>query len=97
MIHHFACANVDFMERFDQGGEIVCPKCLGRKMIIGADYEYLEGPTQCFECGHNDLEEILIGHCMNCSNRFPFEKATSLEIIGYRVNRLEPLALLHTA
>ncbi len=95
MIHHFACAHVDFVERFDQGDEIVCPKCLGRKMIVGADYEYLDGPTQCFECGHNDLEEIDIGHCLNCGHRFPFEKAISINIVGYRVNRLDPLALLN--
>ena len=94
MIHHFACAHVDFKDAFDQGGEITCPKCLGRKMIIGADYEYLNGPTRCRECGHNDLEEILIGHCMACSNRFPFESAESIEIIGYRVNRLDPLAII---
>ena len=97
MIHHFACAHVDFVERFQQEDEIVCPKCLGRKMIIGADYEYLEGPVQCRECGHNDLEEILIGHCMNCSSRFPFEKAVSIDIVGYRVNRLDPMALLNPA
>lgn len=97
MIHHFACAHVDFVERFQQEVEIVCPKCLGRKMIIGADYEYLEGPIQCFECGHNDLEEILIGHCLACSSRFPFEKAISIDIVGYRVNRLDPLALLNSA
>ena len=95
MIHHFACAHVDFVERFDQGNEIVCPKCLGRRMIVGADYEYLDGPTQCFECGHNDLEEILIGHCMKCSNRFPFDQAKSIEVLGYRVNQLDPLALLN--
>lgn len=94
MIHHFACANVDFIENFDRGDEVVCPKCLGRKMIIGADYEYLDGPTRCRECGHNDLEEILIGHCMFCSNRFPFEQAETIDITGYRVNRLDPLAVI---
>jgi hypothetical protein len=95
MIHHFACAHVDFVDRFEQQDEIVCPKCRGRKMIIGADYEYLDGPIQCRECGHNDLEEILIGHCMRCSNRFPLDHAEELEIKGYRVNRLDPLALIH--
>ncbi len=51
MIHHFACANVDFVDRFDQGNEIVCPKCRGRKMIIGADYEYLDGPVDVVNVG----------------------------------------------
>ena len=95
MIHHFACAHVDFIDQFDQGEEIMCPKCLGRKMIVGADYEYLEGPVQCRECGHNDLEEIMIGHCLHCSSRFPFDNAVSIEVLGYRVNRLDPLALIN--
>lgn len=94
MIHHFACAHVDFVERFDQDTEIACPKCRGRKMIIGADYEYLDGPVECRECGHRNMEEILVGHCLSCSKRFPFNQAKSLEIVGYRVNRLDPLALL---
>ncbi len=95
MIHHFACAHVDFVNRFEQQDEMGCPKCRGRKMIIGADYEYLDGPIQCRECGHNDLQEILIGHCMRCSSRFPLDHAVELEIKGYRVNRLDPLALVH--
>ncbi len=94
MIHHFACAHVDFVERFDQGTEIACPKCRGRKMIIGADYEYLDGPVECRECGHQNMEEILIGHCLSCSKRFPFNQAQTLEIVGYRVHRLDSLALL---
>ena len=94
MIHHFACAHVDFVDRFDQGTEIACPKCRGRKMIIGADYEYLNGPVECRECGHRNMDEVLVGHCLSCSKRFPFNQAKTLEIAGYRVNRLDPLALL---
>ncbi len=97
MIHHFACAHVDFVEQFEYENEMVCPKCRGRKLIIGADYEYLDGPKRCLECGHADPESIYIGHCMNCENRFPMNSAARLEIVGYRVNRLDPLALVDTA
>lgn len=94
MIHHFACANVDFVERFEHGDELVCGKCRTRGMLIGSDYEYLDGPNTCFDCGQTNLEAIQIGHCLGCENRFAFEFAVPLEIVGYRVHRLDLLGFL---
>ncbi len=97
MIHHFSCANVDFVEKFETSDGLYCQKCRTRHMIIGADYEYLDGPNQCEDCGKANLETIQIGHCLNCEHRFPMETATQLEIVGYRVNRLDSLALIDSA
>ena len=94
MIHHFACAHVDFVERFDQGDELMCEKCRTRGMIVGSDYEYLDGPNTCSDCGESCLEKILIGHCMGCESRFDFASAEEVEIFGYRVNKLDILVLL---
>jgi hypothetical protein len=94
MIHHFACANVDFAEKFETPDGLFCQKCRTRRMIIGSDYEYLDGPKHCGDCGKSNLEAIQIGHCLNCQHRFPMETAACLEIVGYRVNRLDALALI---
>ena len=51
MIHHFSCANVDFVEQFETSDGLYCQKCRTRHMIIGSDYEYLDGPNQCEDCG----------------------------------------------
>ena len=101
MIHHYACANVDFVENFEfeTNGrtEIFCKKCRCRNMIVGSDYEYLDGPNDCQDCGQSNLELTKIGHCLSCSNRFPLETAHNLELIGYRVKRLDILDIIHTA
>lgn len=97
MIHHFACAHVDFVEKFEQGDELVCEKCRTRGMIIGSDYEYLDGPNMCADCGEANFEKILIGHCMSCENRFDFESAVEMEIFGYSVNKLDILVFVGTA
>ena len=97
MIHHFACANVDFVENFELDNELCCQKCRTRRLIIGSDYEYLEGPNMCHDCGQANLEKIQIGHCLSCEYRFPSETAYSMEIIGYRVNRLDILGFIGTA
>ena len=97
MIHHFACANVDFVEAFEAEGELVCAKCRGRKMIIGADFEYLDGPNRCLDCHQANLDLIEIGHCMGCNYRFPMKFADKLEVFGYRVSRLDILDFIHPA
>ena len=97
MIHHFACANVDFVERFEIGDELMCQKCRTRGMVVGSDYEYLDGPNTCSDCGEANLEKIQIGHCMSCENRFAFESAVEMEIIGYSVNKLDILVFIDTA
>ncbi len=97
MIHHFACANVDFLEKFETPAGLCCQKCRTRNLIIGSDYEYLEGPQTCQDCGKSHLETIQIGHCLNCEHRFPLATAKRMEIVGYRVNRLDTLALIDSA
>ena len=96
MIHHFACANVDFVDQFEQGDELVCRKCRTRGMVIGSDYEYLDGPNTCSDCGEANLQKILVGHCTSCENRFNFESAIEMEIIGYSVNKLDILVFINT-
>ncbi|MFT7633361.1 MAG: hypothetical protein ACI87E_004416 [Mariniblastus sp.] len=94
MIHHFACANVDFVEAFEQEDELCCQKCRTRRMVVGADYEYLNGPEACCDCGQSSLTKIDIGHCLSCELRFPMEMAHEIELMGYRVKRLDILDLI---
>ncbi|MFN0021037.1 MAG: response regulator [Pirellulaceae bacterium] len=94
LIHHFPCAHVGMVQEFDQGGELVCPKCRQRKLVIGADYEYLSGPYQCLDCNWSDTQLELVGQCLACELRFPIQQAIEEDLIGYHVQRLDPLALV---
>src|SRR5262249_53790826 len=40
LIHHFACAHVGLVADFEVDGELVCPKCRTRQLVVGADYDY---------------------------------------------------------
>lgn len=94
LIHHFPCAHVGLVKEFDQGGELVCPKCRQRKLVIGADFEYLSGPYQCLDCNWSDTQLELVGQCLSCELRFPIQQAVEEELIGFYVHRLDPLALV---
>lgn len=94
LIHHFPCAYVGFAEDYDHDGEIICPKCRVRNLVVGADFEYLQGPFHCTDCGWTDTELETVGYCPACHWRFTLQQAQQEELIGYHVNRLDPLALL---
>ncbi len=94
LIHHFACAHVGYVSEFETGSEVVCPKCRTRRLVVGADFEFLNGPYRCLRCGFSDTELERVGSCLRCELRFPLHQACEEELIGYHVNRLDPLALI---
>ncbi|MCA9223994.1 MAG: hypothetical protein KDA47_00210 [Planctomycetales bacterium] len=91
MIHHYACAHVGPAEQFDRGGELCCPKCRAHSLIVGADFEYIQGPLDCRECGWSDSQLEMIAECVHCRLRFPLDQATEQEIVAYHVERLDSL------
>jgi len=93
-LHHFACAHVGLASDFEVEGTLVCPKCRKRDLVIGADFEYQNGPHQCLACGWTDVELEQVGHCLRCGFRFPKDQALEQELIGYDVPRLDLRALL---
>ena len=94
LIHHFACAHVGLIEEFDERGQLVCPKCRTRALVVGADYEYLTGPFRCLDCQWAGTEREQVAQCLRCELRFPAHQAYERELKGYRAHRLDPLALL---
>lgn len=94
LIHHFACAHVDLVAAFETDNGIICPKCRTRALVVGADFEFLRGPYTCSDCGWTDQELENIARCMACGSEFPEKQGHVQEVIGYHVERLEPLDLL---
>ncbi len=95
LIHHFACAHVGLVEDFDAAeGELVCPKCRTRGLVVNADFEFLTGPHHCQDCHWNDMALEEVGQCLRCGFRFPGQQAHQQELLGYHADRLDPLAYL---
>jgi TackOD1 domain-containing protein len=93
LIHHFPCAHVGLVRDFEQGAELVCPKCRARPLVPGADFEYQTGPYRCGACQWSDIEREEVAQCLRCRLRFPAGRAAELELKGYCANRLDLLAL----
>ena len=93
MIHHFPCAHVGPISDYQLDGILICPKCAARPLIVNSDFEYLEGPVRCAECGAQDGQTELIGHCFDCELRFVARVATPLVLKGYDAPRLAALDL----
>lgn len=94
MIHHFACAHVDHVSCFRHATELACPKCLAKKLVVGADFEYLDGPLQCLDCQWADTELMTIARCGRCGDECALDQTVEKEMVEYRVNRLELLDLV---
>lgn len=89
LIHHFACACVANETEFRDGRDFVCPKCRVDGLVAGTDFESTPGCFTCEDCFAAVDQPELIGHCMQCSLRFPAHKATVMQLFAYQL----PIAL----
>jgi hypothetical protein len=94
LIHHFACAHVGRVCEFEKDGDLVCPKCRKRHLIVASDFDYVTGPYRCQNCEWTNLQAERVAQCLRCRYRFPAYQAETKELRGYRVHRLDPLAYL---
>lgn len=94
LIHHFACAHIGFAPDFEVDGALRCPKCRTKNLVIGTDFEFLDGPFRCLDCQWGGTELESIAQCLKCRVRFPAHRAMEKEIVGYHVRRLDPMAFL---
>jgi hypothetical protein len=94
LIHHFACAHVGRVSEFERQGELVCPKCRTRRLVVASDFDYVTGPYRCQDCHWTNLELENVAQCLRCQFRFPAYQVHTKELRGFRANRLDPLAYL---
>jgi len=95
LIHHFACAHVGPADSFQSAdGSLRCPKCRATRLIAGTDFQYVDGPLNCFDCGEAGCQPTLSCLCHRCAQRFDPSAATEQELYGYHVQRLDLLDLV---
>ncbi len=97
LIHHFACAAVNDAKEFQRDGDLCCPKCLSKSLVIGVDFELIHSQYECLDCNHAGSQVADVGTCLKCRLRFPASLAMEEEVYGYDVDRLDVLALLNSA
>ena len=90
LIHHFACACVANESEFRDGRDFVCPKCRVNGLVAGTDFETTAAGFTCSDCFAKVDQPELIGHCTQCSLRFPAHQATVRKLIAYRLPVSQP-------
>lgn len=85
LVHHYACAHIASESEFRRGEDISCPKCLKSNLVVGSDFEVMDGGFVCSDCGAVSNQNELIGHCLSCQHRFLASEAVLLEMTGFSV------------
>lgn len=86
MLHHFACAFVGSTAEFQVSDDgLSCPKCCTRRLMVGTDCEYLDGPWRCPDCDWNTAELEIVGHCLKCGFRFPAHQSVLEDLVGHQI------------
>lgn len=91
LIHHFACAHVGRAGDFETAAGLQCPKCRTANLIVGSDYEFIEGPVECYDCSAKGGQPTMAAMCHRCHRRFSMEEAEERLLHAYHVERLDPL------
>ena len=91
LIHHFACAHVSRASDFETAAGLQCPKCRTAKLIVGSDFEFIEGPVECYDCGAKGGQPSMAAMCHRCHRRFGMDEAEERLLYAYHVERLDPL------
>lgn len=92
LVHHFACAHVGRAADFETAAGLQCPKCRTANLIVGSDYEYIDGPVECYDCAAKGGQPTMAAMCHRCHRRFGMEEADERLLYAYHVERLDPLA-----
>ncbi len=92
LVHHFACAHVGRASDFETATGLQCPKCRSANLIVGSDYEYIDGPVECYDCGAKGGQPTMAAMCHRCHRRFSMDEAEERLLFAYHVERLDPLA-----
>ncbi|NND98138.1 MAG: hypothetical protein HKN47_12495 [Pirellulaceae bacterium] len=93
LIHHFACAHVDRASEFERASDLQCPKCRTNQLIVGSDYEFIDGPVECYDCGSRGGQPMMSGMCHRCMERFDEQSTREQLLYGYHVDRIDPTEL----
>ena len=87
LIHHYACAHVGPESEFRSSANdgLSCPKCRTNDLVVGADFDQVEGCMKCNDCGSVFNQPEMICHCLACQRRFPASEGKIHDIYGYQV------------
>ncbi len=66
IVHHFKCAYQGPLRDFQQGSDLVCPKCARELRHFGVDYDKPGTVISCRHCGASSSDAAVGFKCLDC-------------------------------
>lgn len=83
MIHHFKCAYQGPQEDFQQGSDLVCPKCARELRHFGVDYDKPGTIINCQSCSNSSSEAVVGFQCLDCGEHTDGEMIATRDVYEY--------------
>lgn len=75
IIHHLRCGFQGPVRDFEQGRDLICPKCTQHLEHFSVDYDKPGNLQICGDCGHVTGEPEVGFKCLDCDDRFEANRA----------------------
>ena len=85
IIHHFKCAYQGPLGDFQQGQDLVCPKCARELRHFGVDYDKPGTVVTCLTCGANSSDSAVGFKCLDCGTHTDGDVITTHDIFNYQL------------
>ncbi|MDE0472200.1 MAG: hypothetical protein OXH57_09690 [Ekhidna sp.] len=86
LVHHFKCAHVDVIDKFQNGDELTCPKCDSKLRHIGIDYDKPSTMYSCNDCHHQFQDSDMQAFCIDCGKEEDTANLLESEINTYALS-----------
>lgn len=86
LIEHIPCGYIDTEDRFQRGGQLVCPRC--RKELKKAEMDYRKAGAwcTCHDCTKSFDIAVPSHFCRDCHKNFTFESAIYENVYSYKLS-----------
>lgn len=88
LLHHFHCAYTGLEGEFQQGIELVCPRCRCKLFQLGQDFDCPHDTYVCRDCTRIFEEPALRALCLVCAHDAPARETTLVRFHDYRATPL---------
>ena len=85
-LHHFRCAYQGPESDFQQGNQLICPKCRYEVSKFSIDYDKPGSIMKCGACGHASSEPNVGLLCIDCQAHYDGDTAKTRDIFSYRIS-----------
>lgn len=83
LVHHFRCAYQGPLQDFQQGADLVCPKCSRELRHFGVDYDKPGIVISCNSCGASASDAAVGFQCLDCGQHTDGEMIQTSDVFEY--------------